>query len=327
MSLDKEQMVTLYRNLVRADLAVKMMYRRMMQGKLIGFFHPAEGAVAPGVGACTFLNQDDNLSPHHRGHGIAHMMSKGIDIKNYLAEHTGKQTGCCKGRSAFHWCFPEYKVYMASGFIGYNFAPSVGWGWAAKQRKQGQVVMNCSGDGSYAQGRAHEALLMAMNWKLPIIFLCENNGMAIHASINEMHPTEDISSLAQGYGMPATIVDGQDVFAVAEVAIAAIEHARAGKGPTLVEAKVLRFAEHDIGTPDLRGWEPRGDEEREEMRKREPVTLATERVLADDILTQDEIDQIVAEATAEIAGIEEFADESPIARPPEAELLADVFAP
>jgi TPP-dependent pyruvate/acetoin dehydrogenase alpha subunit len=327
MSLDKEQMVTLYRNLVRADQAAKMMYRRMMQGKLIGFYHPAEGAVAPGVGACSFLNKDDNLSPHHRGHGITHMMAKGIDIKTYLAEHTGKETGCCKGRSAFHFSFPEDKVYMMSGFIGYNYAPSVGWGWAAKRRGQGQVVMNCSGDGSYGQGRAHEALLMAMNMKLPIIFFCENNGMAIHSSIDEMHPTEDISSLAQGYGMPAVIVDGQDVFAVAEVVNAAIARARAGKGPTFIEAKVLRFAEHDIGTPDLRGWEARSEEEHAEMRKREPVTLATERVLADKVLTQDEIDTIVAEAEAEIAAIETFADESPIARPPEAELLSDVFAP
>jgi TPP-dependent pyruvate/acetoin dehydrogenase alpha subunit len=327
MSLDKEQMVTLYRNLVRADQAAKMMYRRMMQGKLIGFYHPAEGAIAPGVGACSFLNKDDNLSPHHRGHGISHMMAKGIDVKTYLAEHTGKETGCCKGRSAFHFSFPDDKVYMMSGFIGYNFAPSVGWGWAAKRRDQGQVVMNCSGDGSYGQGRAHEAMLMAMNMKLPIIFFCENNGMAIHSSIDEMHPTEDISSLAQGYGMPAVIVDGQDVFAVAEVVNAAVDRARAGKGPSFIEAKVLRFAEHDIGTPDLRGWEARSEEEHAEMREREPVTLATARVLADQVLTQDEIDAIVTEAEAEIAAIEKFADESPIARPPEAELLADVFAP
>ncbi len=327
MSLDKEQMVTLYRNLIRSDQAAKMMYRRMMQGKLIGFYHPAEGAFAPGVGACSFLNQDDNLSPHHRGHGIQHMMSKGIDIKTYLAEHTGKTTGCCQGRSAFHFCYPEHKVHMLSGYIGFNFAPSIGWGWAAKQRNQGQVVMNCSGDGSYGQGRAHEAMLMAMNMKLPIIFFCENNGMAIHSTIEEMHPTEDISSLAQGYGMPAAIVDGQDVFAVAEVAMAAIERARAGKGPTFVEAKVLRFSEHDIGTPDLRGWEPRSEEELEDMRQREPVALATERVLAEGILTQNDIDQIVAEAESEIASIESFADDSPIARTSEDELLAAVFAP
>ena len=132
MSLSKEQMRALYRNLVRADHMNSMMYQRMLQGKLIGFYHPSDGAIAPGVGACSFLNEDDNLSPHHRGHGITHMLSKGIDIRYYLAEHTGKDTGCCGGRSAFHFSFPKQKVYMMSGFIGYNFAPSVGWGWAAR---------------------------------------------------------------------------------------------------------------------------------------------------------------------------------------------------
>jgi len=326
MALTSEQMILLYRNLVRADQFNKMMYRRMMQGKLIGFYHPAEGAIAPGVGASTFLNKDDNLSPHHRGHGITHMLSKGIDIKYYLAEHTGKETGCCKGRSAFHFSFPEHKVYMMSGFIGYNFAPVVGWGFAAKRRGLGQVVMNCSGDGSYGQGRAHEAMLMAQNWKLPVIFFCENNGMSIFSTSQEMHPMEHISSLADGFGMPSVIVDGQDVFEIAQASLAAIARARAGEGPTFIEAKTLRFNEHDIGTPDLSGWEERSAEEHEAMREREPVRIATERVLADSILSQTEIDVMVEEALAEIEGVEQFADESPIARPSVEELMAGVFA-
>ncbi len=326
MSLSKEQMVKLYTNLVRGSQFEKMMYRRMMQGKLIGFYHPAEGGYAAGVGACTFLNDDDNLSPHHRGHGITHMLSKGIDIKPYLAEHTGKVTGCCQGRSAFHFSFPEKKVYMMSGFIGYNFAPSVGWGWAAKRRNKGQVVMNCSGDGSYGQGRAHEALLMAQNWKLPFIFSCENNGMAIHSSAEEMHPAENISSLAQGFGMPVVVVDGQDVFALAEAAITAIDRARKGHGPSFVECKTLRYKEHDIGTPDLKGWEKRTEAEHAEMRKREPVMLATERVLADAILTQGDIDAINEAALKEIEAVEKFADDSEISRPSEEELMAAVFA-
>ena len=326
MALTQEQMVALYRNLMRADQYNRMMYRRMMQGKLIGFYHPAEGAIAPGVGAATFLNQDDNLSPHHRGHGITHMLSKGIDIKYYLAEHTGKETGCCKGRSAFHFSFPEHKVYMMSGFIGYNFAPAVGWGFAAKRRNKGQVVMNCSGDGSYGQGRAHEAMLMAQNWKLPVIFFCENNGMSIFSTAQEMHPMKDISSLAAGFGMPATIVDGQDVFAVAEASLAAIEHARAGKGPTFIEAKTLRFNEHDIGTPDLAGWEERSEEDHAAMREREPVKIATDRVLADAVLTQAQIDAMSEEIAAEVVEVEAVADNSEIARPSVEELLDGVFA-
>lgn len=327
MKLTQNQVKALYRNLVRAYHFNAMMYRRMMQGKLIGFYHPAEGAIAPGVAAATFLNKDDNLSPHHRGHGITHMLSKGIDIKYYLAEHTGKVTGCCRGRSAFHFSFPDHKVYMMSGFIGYNFAPSVGWGLAAKQRGKNQVVMNCSGDGSYGQGRAHEALLMAQNWKLPIIFLCENNGMSIFSTAGEMHPVADISSMARAYDMPATICDGQDVFDVAAAVLAAIDRARSGGGPTFIEAKTLRFNEHDIGTPDLSGWEERTDEEHAEMREREPLSLATEKVLQAGIISESEVDALTKAALAEIAEAEAFADQSEIARPPEADLLNDVFAP
>ncbi len=325
-SLTNKQMVALFRNLVRADHYDKMMYRRMMQGKLIAFYHPGEGGLAPGIAACTFLRNDDNLSPHHRAHGMGHMLSKGVDLRYYLAEHTGKETGCCKARSSFHYSFPEQKIYMMSGFIGYNFAPSVGWGWAAKRRGKGQVVMNCSGDGSYGQGRAHEAMLMAMNWKLPIIFFCENNGMAIHSTASEMHPTADIASLAKGFDMPAAIVDGQDVFTVAETALAAIDRARNDQGPTFVEAKTYRFKEHDIGTPDLAGYTERTDKEHKEMRKRDPVVLATERVLADGILKQGAIDKLHEEAAKEVVEAEQFADESAIARPSEAELMAAVYA-
>lgn len=327
MSLESDQMKTLFRNLVRAFYYDQMMYRRITTGQLVGFYHPGEGAQAPGVGAATFLREDDLMNPHHRGHGMAHMLSKGIDLKYYLAEHTGKETGCCKGRSAFHWSFPSQGVHFASGFIGMNFSPVIGMGWACKRRDKQQVVMNCSGDGSYGQGRAHESMLCAANWKLPIIFWCENNGMAIHSTIEEMHPTADISSLAAGYGIPATIVDGQDVFACAEAALAAIERARSGKGPSFVECKVLRFKEHDVGTPDLAGYTPRSEEFHEEMRKREPVTLATERVLAEQLFTQDEIDAMHEEAQVEVAAVEKFADDSPVATPPEEELLAAVYAP
>ncbi len=324
--LSSNQKAVLFRNLVRAKHFDDMMVRRMMQGRLIGFYHPAEGHLAPGVGACSFLNRDDNLNPHHRGHGMPHMLSKNISMDTYLAEHTGKTTGCCQGRSAFHFSYPQDKVYQMSGFIGHNFAPSVGWGWAAKRRKTGQVVMNCSGDGSYGQGRAHEALLMAANWKLPIVFLCENNGMSIFATANEMHPTEDISSLAKGYDMPATVVDGQDVFAVAEAVLPAIDRARSGGGPTFIEAKCLRFREHDIGTPDLEGWEARSESALAQLKEREPVHLATARLMAEGEFTQAQIDQVHEDATAEVAQTEAFADESPIARPPVEALLNAVFA-
>jgi TPP-dependent pyruvate/acetoin dehydrogenase alpha subunit len=326
MSLNKEQMRLLFRNLVRADHFDKMMMSRIMQGKLIGFYHPGDGAMAAGVGAATFLGKEDVLYPHHRAHGLAYMAGRGVDVGRYLAEHTGKTTGCCKGRSSFHFCFPEHKMYGASGFIGWSFSPAVGWGWASKRKGNGQIVLNCTGDGSYGEGRAHESMLMAANWKLPIIYFCENNGMAIHAKIADMHPLPDVSSLAQGYGMPAVVVDGQDVFAVAEVVMAAMEHARSGKGPIFVEAKTLRLREHDVGTPDLADHTLRDPTYLAEIKKREPLVMATQRVLAEKICTQAQIDEIYADAKAEVVRVEKFADDSPVAAPSIEELQAAVFA-
>lgn len=327
MSLGKKVMRELYEKLVLVDKLDRMMYRRMMQGKLIGFYHPGDGGIAPGVAIGHHLAKDDIYAPHHRAHSIPGMIGKNVPVERYLAEHIGKEDGCCKGRSSFHQSFPEYKIYMSSGFIGYQFAPTVGWGWAAKRKNQGQIVWCSAGDGAYNQGRAHEAMLMAMNWKLPVVFCCENNGLAIHATASSMHPMEHISSLAAGYGMPATIVDGQDVFAVAETASKAIKHVRSGKGPIFVEAKTLRFKEHDIGTPDLAGHTPRTKEAQAAMRERDPVRLATERLLADGVLKQADIDAISATAEEKMAAMEKFAEDSPIARPSEAELLEAVYAP
>ncbi len=325
--LTPDEQKLLFSNLVRADAYDRSMYKRMMSGRLLGFYHPGEGGIAPGVGAATFLRQDDVLCPHHRAHGMSHALSKGVDLKPYLAEHTGKGTGCSAGRSSFHMSFPEDKIYMFSGFIGFSFAPAVGYGYAAKLSGDNQVVMLCSGDGSYGQGRAHEALLMAQNMKLPIVFWCENNGMAIHAEASEMHPMPDISSLADGYGMEKRIVDGQDVFACAEAAREAIAHCRDGSGPILVECKTLRLKEHDIGTPDLVGSTPRSQDAIDELAEREPVKLATQHILENGLLSQEEIDEMRAAAAAEVEAAWDWADAQPLPDDTEADLMMQVFAP
>jgi pyruvate dehydrogenase E1 component alpha subunit len=326
MALSKKLMVQLFTNLVRAYHFDQLFARRLTRGELIGFYHPAAGHYAPGVAAGTVLNKDDYMWPHHRAHGVPHMLSKGVDIKYFLAEHTGKEDGCCAGRTSWHWSFPEFGIYSMTGFIGGNFPQMVGYGWAAQRNGRRQVAMSCTGDGSFNNGRAHEAMLMAANWKLPIIYLCENNGWAIHSRIEDMHPTEDIASLALGYDMPSAIVDGQDVFACAEALQEAVKRARKGQGPTLIEAKTVRWREHDIGTPDLDGYRPREKEELEKLHERDPLKIATEQVLASKLLTQNQIDKIHAEAQAECDAAEEFADTSAIADPSVEELRASVYA-
>jgi len=328
MSLTKAQMKKIYTNLARAEHFDKRMEQRMLQGRMIGFYHAAKGSIGPGVAVCSLLNKDDNLSPHHRAHGMVHMLSKGIDVKHYVAEHSGKADGCCGGRSTYRFSFPDDKVYLMSGFIGYSPPLSIGWGWAAKRRGKKQVVACCTGDGTYSQGRLHEALIFANNSKLPIIFLCENNGYSMSTSVRHTHPVEDFADLAQGYGMPGFVVDGQDVFAVAEVVQQAITRARQGDGPTLIEAKVLRATAHSVGTADRDGWEERDLKQlAQDFTERNPLLLAQQRVLDDGLFTQLELDQIATDAETEFDDIETFVEGCDDTALTPAAMLAEVYAP
>jgi pyruvate dehydrogenase E1 component alpha subunit len=186
---------------------------------------------------------------------------------------------------------------------------------AAKKNGRQQVVVCCFGDGTSNRGTFHEASLMAANWKLPVVWVCENNGMAQFVPVENAHPVEDIASLAQGYGMPGVVVDGQDVVAVAEAVMAAVERARKGQGPSMVECKCVRFHSHALGIPDWVGGEKRPQEEVAELRKRDPVELCRAKLLEQGILTRDDVDRIDREAAAECDDAERFADESPIADP------------
>lgn len=327
MNLTKKQMKKIYTNLARAEHFDTRMEARMLQGRMIGFYHAAKGCIAPGVALCSLLNQDDNLSPHHRGHGIVHMLSKGIDIKYYLAEHSGKIEGCCAGRSTYHFSFPKDKVYLMSGFIGYSPTLAAGWGWAAKRRNKKQVVACCTGDGTYSQGRLHESLIFANNSKLPIIYLCENNGFSMSTSTRNSHPVDDFADLAQGYGMPGFVVDGQDVFAVAEIAQQAIQRARKGEGPTLIEAKTIRSTSHSVGVPDKDGWEDRDAKQlADEFDERNPLIIARQRVLSDGLFTQAELEKIDQDAQQEFDDMEAYVDGCSDADLTKEQMLAQVYA-
>jgi len=315
MSLGKEQLRKLYVNLIRTRAFDQLFMKRMAEGRLLGFYHPAEGGEAPGVGTCTFLRKDDIIYPHHRGHGLPHIISKGADPKYYLAEHTGKATGSCGGISTFHNFDAEHGILGYAGTLGSGFALSVGWGLAAKKNGCGQVVVCCFGDGTSNRGTFHEAALMAANWNLPIVWVCENNGLAVFMSVESAHPVEDIASLAQGYGMPAVVVDGQDVVAVAEAVTVAVGRAREGKGPSMVECKCLRFCSHALGIPDLVGCEPRSEEEIDGLRKRDPIKLCRDMLIKQGFLTPEDAERIDRQAANEVREAEQFADESPRAEP------------
>lgn len=319
--------VALFRNLARAMAQDRLMMRLIRSGRLVGFYHEGGIALAPGAAAGHYLKKDDIIWPHYRAHGLAHMLSKGIDTRTYFAEHMGREAGCCRGRSSFHMCYPDDHLFGSSGNIGANFPFSVGYGLAAKRKGLGQVVMNCSGDGSYGEGRAHEALLVAANWKLPIIFWCEANGMAQHSSITNIFPMPNISGLAAGFGIEAHIVDGQDLFACAEIALYAIDHARSGKGPIFIECKTLRAQEHSVGGVNYEGGTPRDPALMERWKaERNPLAIAEEKLLAAKTLTRADVERIYREAEAECDEIEAFVEASPKALPSVEELRSAVYA-
>ena len=327
MRLTQEQQVMLYTNLARATALDKMMMRVIRAGRMVGFYHEGGVALAPGVAAGSFLRKDDIMWPHYRAHSLAHSLSKGVDVKRYVAEHMGREDGCCKGRSSFHLSFPSDHIFGASGNIGANFPMSVGYGFAAKYKNQGQIVMNCSGDGSYGEGRAHEAMLMCSLWQLPVIFWCENNGIAQHSKLSSLFPGEHISQLAAGYKIPSVIVDGQDLFACAEAAQSAIEHVRSGKGPIFVESMTYRSQEHNVGGLNNEGPTPRDQALMEQWKaEKDPLLLAQRVLLETKVLTQERIDQIGQEAELEAENMEIFSDDSPKALPSVESLLSAVYA-
>ena len=327
MPLTKDQQVMLLTNLARAQALDRMMMRVIRAGRMVGFYHEGGVALAPGVAAGSFLRKEDIMWPHYRAHGLAHILSKGVEYKRYVAEHMGREAGCCKGRSSFHMSFPSDHIFGASGNIGANFPMSVGYGFAAKYKESGQVVMNCSGDGSYGEGRAHEAMLMCANWQLPVIFWCENNGIAQHTKMSELFPGEHISQLAAGYKIPAIVVDGQDLFACAETAIKAIDHARSGKGPIFVECLTLRSQEHNVGGLNNEGPTPREQALMDKWKaEKDPLMLAAEMLLTKKVLTADEIDRIKQDAERDADEAESFSDSSPKALPSVESLLSAVYA-
>ena len=315
MKLEKEQLIKLYTNLVRARVFDQAAISMMAEGKFMGFFHSAYGEEAPGVGGCTFLREDDYIYPHHRGHGIPHMCGKGASVKAFFAEHCGKATGSTKGLSGFHGIEPSRGIYGSGGTIGSAFPLSAGWAIAAKKAGQGQVVVCFFGDGSMGRGTFHEAVNMAAIWKLPVVWVCENNGMGQFVPIDAAYPLEDIASMAAAYGMPGVVVDGQDVVAVAEAVMAAVERARDGKGPSLIECKCYRFHSHVEGFPDFRHGETRPKEEVEAMKKRDPVALCRERLLEQGILAQEDVERIDRETAEELEDIRRHCEESPFPEP------------
>jgi len=323
MKFSNKDLIKLYTNLVRTRAFDELFTRRLGQGKLLGFYHSSLGGEAPGVGGCSFLRKDDVIFPHHRGHGIPHMIGKGIDIKYFLAEHTGKLTGGCGGMSTFHCFDSDNGLYGYSGLIGSSFPLSAGYGLAAKRNAREQVVVCFFGDGASNNGTFHESLNLASLHKLPVIFVCENNGYGISVSQKKHTPMADIASRAAAYAMPGFVVDGNDVIEVYQSAEIAVKRARAGEGPTLLECKTYRWRGHHEGDPN-QGARYRTEEEIAVWKKKCPIVKLEKHLLKNKIATSKKIAAMRADIGKAIDEAVAFANESDF--PTLEEMYEDVYA-
>jgi pyruvate dehydrogenase E1 component alpha subunit len=315
---------------VEKDLLVKM-YRlmlmsRMFDDKLVEMFanrqiigmapHAGHGQEAIGVGVCLALRKDDYIIPSHRG--FAHTITKGTSIKKILADYCGRITGRNKGKG--HISDPEVNNLGLTGVIGASLPIAAGVGWSIKIRKTDQVVVCFFGDGAASQADFYPALSLSAAWKLPVIWICENNFWAQFTYFYDVMGVKNIADLAKPFGIPNLIIDGNDVIAIYKAVYEAVKRARAGQGPTLIECLTYRWRPHYEGGPD----DFRPKEEIEEWKKKCPIKRLENKLLEKGILTNNELDVIRKEVEVEIADAVKFALESPWPGPDE--LYTDVYA-
>ncbi|HEY6809256.1 MAG TPA: pyruvate dehydrogenase (acetyl-transferring) E1 component subunit alpha [Gemmatimonadales bacterium] len=290
-------------------------------GKIGGFCHLYIGQEAVAVGSIGALKADDYLICSYREHGQA--LVRGIPANAVMAELFGKATGCSGGRGGSMHLFDASRHFMGGhGIVGGHIPVAAGLAFAVKYKGGDQVCLCYFGEAAVNIGAFHEALNMASVWKLPVIFLCENNRYGMGTAFDRVAAVTDVAEHAKSYDMAAEIVNGMDIFAVYDATARAAQRARNGGSPTLLEVRTYRFMGHSMSDP-LHGVY-RTKEEVEEQKKKDPITALAHRLTADGVLTQAAIDALDAEVHAEVEAAVQFADQSP--DPDPAELTLHVLA-
>jgi TPP-dependent pyruvate/acetoin dehydrogenase alpha subunit len=244
--IDKAKLLEMYERMVQIRTFEDAAGKNFADGLVPGFVHLYAGEEAVAVGVCAHLSDKDFITSTHRGHG--HCIAKGVDIPGMVAELMGKATGICKGKGgSMHIADVDKGMLGANGIVGGGFPLACGAALTAKTLGTGGVAICFFGDGAANQGTFHEGLNLAAIWKLPVVFVCENNGYAESTPVSYHCAASDIANRASGYEIPGVVVDGLDLFSMYEVAGEAIARARRGEGPTLVEAKTYRFYGHFQG--------------------------------------------------------------------------------
>ena len=317
--MDRQALCELYRSMLRIRLFEQEVILLNQKQMVPGFIHSYIGEEATAVGACAALREDDYIVSTHRGHG--HVIAKGCDLKLAMAELFGKADGYCRGKGgSMHIADARRGVIGANGIVGAGMPIACGAGLAAQLQKEKRVVLCFFGDGASNQGTFHESLNLSSVWKLPVVFICENNLYAISVAQEVHQKIRDVSERASAYRIPGYSIDGNDVLGVAETVSKAVSHARDGNGPSLVEAKTYRWRGHSEADPV---YGTRTREEVEGWKEKCPIKRFREYLLSDVGLTEPELAEIDAGVQREIREAVEYAQASKT--PPPAVALEDVF--
>jgi TPP-dependent pyruvate/acetoin dehydrogenase alpha subunit len=314
MALKKPEFIAMYRTMVTIRQFETLAGELFAAGKIPGFIHLSLGQEASAVGVCSCLRKDDYLTTTHRGHG--HMIAKGADLKKMVAELFGKKTGYCKGKGgSMHIADFSLGILGANGVVAGGLPIIAGAGFSIKMRKTDQVAVCFFGDGAANRGPVHEVMNLAAIWKLPIVFVVENNQFASTTPHCDACAVEDISLRAKGYSMPGTTVDGNDLLQVRNAAETAVVQARKGEGPSLIENKTYRIRGHFEGDPqkyrrpaEVALWEGKND----------PIARFSRFLTQEKILTENIKEEVWREVAAELSEAVAFADQSPFPEPEEA---------
>lgn len=315
----REQLLDFYETMVKIRFFEERVEKLFLAGEIPGFVHLYIGEEAIATGVCANLRKDDYIESTHRGHG--HTLAKGADLNGAMAEIFGKATGLCKGKGgSMH--IADFSVGMlgANGVVGGGFNLAVGAALANKMKGQDNVAVVFFGDGASNRGTFHEAANMASAWKLPVIFLNENNEWASTTPTSSLTSVKNISDRAVGYDMPGITINGNDVFKVYETVKEAVERARQGGGPTLIECKTYRIKGHFVGDPEMYRTK---EEVQSRFEKDDPIKNFEKKVLAEGLLTKADLSNIEEKVLKAIEEAIEFARQSPYPDP--SELYTDLY--
>src|SRR6267143_5213242 len=289
-------------------------------GKIGGFLHLYIGEEAVAVGATSAMRPDDYAVAAYREHG--HCLAKGSDPRRLMAELYGRRDGLSKGKGgSMHLFDKDHNFHGGHAIVGAHLPLAAGVGFAIKYRGGDQVIVCYFGDGAVPEGEFHEALNLAALWKLPVIWLCENNRYAMGTSLERALAQTEIWKFGETYGIPAEPVDGMDVLAIRQAVGRAVERARKDKTPALLEVRTYRFRGHSMRDPAGAVYRTKEEVDREKLR--DPIVLFRERALKAGVLSEDDVKKIEKDVNDLVDEAVAFADASP--EPPASELFTDIF--